>query len=78
MTDMKPGSTSTEWRVVVLNYVVGVLLLAAALWMQTRGQDTTTIMAMAIGFLGVNGLGYASMRTVHKNKVVENNTEVRS
>jgi NO-binding membrane sensor protein with MHYT domain len=77
MTDTKPGSASTEWKVVVLNYIVGVLLLGAALWMQNNGQDTTTIMAMAIGFLGVNGLSYGAMRTVHKNKVAET-SEVKS
>lgn len=77
MTDTKPGSASTEWKMVVLNYIVGVLLLAASLWMQMQGHDTTTITTIAVGFLGVNGLGYGALRTVHKNKVSEN-TEVQS
>ena len=71
MTEVKPGSSSTEYKVVVLNYAVGVAMLAAALWMQHNGSDSTQIMTIALGFLGVNGLGYGALRTSHKNKVAE-------
>lgn len=75
MADIKNGSSTTEFKVVVLNYIVGVLLLATALWMQSNGENTTTLMGIAVGFLGVNGLAYGAMRTVHKNKVAGTSEE---
>tara|TARA_Y100001938_G_C7922688_1_gene345300 strand:+ start:421 stop:654 length:234 start_codon:yes stop_codon:yes gene_type:complete len=77
MKEVKPGSSSTEYKVVVLNYIVGCAILGAAIWMQREGQESTQIMTIALGFLGVNGLGYGTLRTVHKNKVAEN-TEIKS
>ena len=75
MADIKKGSATTEFKVVVLNYIVGVLLIGAALWMKSNGEDTTTLMGIAVGFLGVNGLAYGAMRTVHKNKVAGTSEE---
>lgn len=68
---IKPGSASTEWKIVLMNYVVGLLILGMAMFLEYRGKDATHFMAIATGFLTVNGVGYGAIRTIHKNKALE-------
>lgn len=71
MVEVKPGSKSTEWKIVVANYIVGLILMAGGLFLEHEGKDATTIMTLAVGFLSVNGISYGAMRTFHKTKAVE-------
>ena len=53
-----------------MNYVVGLILMAGALFLEYKDKESTHIMTLAVGFLTVNGIGYGAMRTFHKNKAL--------
>lgn len=69
--DIKDGNTTTEWKIVLMNYVVGLALLGAGLFLEYKGKDSTELMTLAVGFLTLNGIGYGTLRTVHKNTAVK-------
>lgn len=68
---VKAGNLSTEWKITLMNYAVGLVLMGCATFLQYKGHDSTNMMALSVSFLTVNGMGYAGMRTIHKNKSLD-------
>tara|TARA_R110002096_G_scaffold388802_3_gene583128 strand:+ start:192 stop:440 length:249 start_codon:yes stop_codon:yes gene_type:complete len=71
MTEVKSGGASSEFKIVALNYMAGLALVAAGTWLQHKGQDATALLTMGTTLLLGNGVAYGAMRTSHKNTAVK-------
>jgi hypothetical protein len=70
MTEIQPGSTTTEWKIVLLNYVAGCSMIGASVWMENSGKDGSELMVLATSFLALNGVSYSAARTMLKKRIV--------
>lgn len=66
--EIQPGTATTEWKIVLLNYAAGCAMIAASVWMENNGKDGSELMALATGFLALNGVSYSAARTMLKKQ----------
>lgn len=78
MPEVKPGKSSTEFKVVLLNYIAGLFLITAGTWLQHKGMDATNILGMGTVLLMGNGVAYGAMRTSNKNAVARAQAAITS
>ena len=69
--NVSPGKSSSEFKIVLLNYIAGLFLIVAGTYLQHRGSDATAILGLGTTLLLGNGVAYGGMRTSAKNAAVK-------
>jgi len=77
MNEVSPGSASSEFKIVALNYVAGMFVIAAGTWLQHKGHDSTAMLTLGTTLLLGNGVAYGVMRTNVKNTAMKSSVQIQ-
>lgn len=70
---VSPGKGTTEFKVLLMDKAIGLLLLAAGLYLRSKGKGGEDIITLALGYLAVKGTIYTASRTMVKRASVNGN-----
>jgi len=61
-----PGIKSSEFKVTAITQIIGACMIAAATYMQNKGQDPGDLLTIGAYLLGITTLGYTGARSFVK------------